>query len=82
MTKDAIARRSSCWKRPVPPTATGGVQAQLRNRQPLADRSSCPQCLRKRPFVEIVEFAAHRQRFLAEQGYAYRIMDSEDLIHP
>ncbi len=26
------------------------------------------------------EFAAHRQRFLAEQGYAYRIMDAEDLV--
>ncbi|GAA1164349.1 DEAD/DEAH box helicase [Ornithinimicrobium humiphilum] len=25
------------------------------------------------------EFAAHRQRFLAEQGYAYRIVDAEDL---
>jgi len=25
------------------------------------------------------DFAAHRQRFLAEQGYAYRIIDSEDL---
>lgn len=25
------------------------------------------------------EFAAHRQRFLAEQGYAYQIIDSEDL---
>lgn len=25
------------------------------------------------------EFAAHRQRFLAEQGYAYRIMDADDL---
>jgi len=25
------------------------------------------------------DFAAHRQRFLAEQGYAYRIMDAEDL---
>jgi DNA excision repair protein ERCC-3 len=25
------------------------------------------------------DFAAHRQRFLAEQGYAYRIVDSEDL---
>jgi DNA excision repair protein ERCC-3 len=25
------------------------------------------------------EFAAHRQRFLAEQGYAYRIVDSDDL---
>jgi DNA excision repair protein ERCC-3 len=25
------------------------------------------------------EFAAHRQRFLAEQGYAYRIIDSSDL---
>ena len=24
------------------------------------------------------EFAAHRQRFLAEQGYAYRIVDAED----
>ena len=27
------------------------------------------------------DFAAHRQRFLAEQGYAYRIVDAEDL-HP
>jgi DNA excision repair protein ERCC-3 len=25
------------------------------------------------------EFAAHRQRFLAEQGYAYRIVDADDL---
>jgi DNA excision repair protein ERCC-3 len=25
------------------------------------------------------DFAAHRQRFLAEQGYAYRIVDSHDL---
>ncbi|HVQ89333.1 MAG TPA: DNA repair helicase XPB [Actinomycetes bacterium] len=27
------------------------------------------------------EFAAHRQRFLAEQGYAYRIIDADDLPH-
>jgi DNA excision repair protein ERCC-3 len=26
------------------------------------------------------EFAAHRQRFLAEQGYAYRIVDADDLM--
>jgi DNA excision repair protein ERCC-3 len=26
------------------------------------------------------DFAAHRQRFLAEQGYAYRIVDAEDLF--
>ncbi len=26
------------------------------------------------------EFAAHRQRFLAEQGYAYRIVDAEDVV--
>jgi DNA excision repair protein ERCC-3 len=26
------------------------------------------------------EFAAHRQRFLAEQGYSYRIVDAEDLV--
>ncbi|WP_156251660.1 DNA repair helicase XPB [Pseudactinotalea terrae] len=26
------------------------------------------------------EFAAHRQRFLAEQGYAYTIVDAEDLL--
>ena len=25
------------------------------------------------------EYAAHRQRFLAEQGYAYRIVNSADL---
>ena len=25
------------------------------------------------------EFAAHRQRFLAEQGYAYRIVDADDV---
>ena len=28
------------------------------------------------------EYAAHRQRFLAEQGYAYRIVDAEDLLGP
>jgi DNA excision repair protein ERCC-3 len=28
------------------------------------------------------EYAAHRQRFLAEQGYAYRIVDAEDLLRP
>ncbi len=26
------------------------------------------------------EFAAHRQRFLAEQGYSYRIMDADDAL--
>lgn len=26
------------------------------------------------------EFAAHRQRFLAEQGYSYRIVDAEDVL--
>ncbi len=26
------------------------------------------------------EFAAHRQRFLAEQGYAYRIIDSDEIL--
>jgi len=26
------------------------------------------------------DFAAHRQRFLAEQGYGYRIMDAEDAL--
>ncbi|MDR7301539.1 DNA repair helicase XPB [Haloactinomyces albus] len=28
------------------------------------------------------DYAAHRQRFLAEQGYAYRIVDSDDLLGP
>jgi DNA excision repair protein ERCC-3 len=28
------------------------------------------------------DYAAHRQRFLAEQGYAYRIVDADDLIGP
>ncbi|MDT7729168.1 MAG: excision repair protein [Actinomycetota bacterium] len=28
------------------------------------------------------EYAAHRQRFLAEQGYAYKIIDAEDLLRP
>ena len=26
------------------------------------------------------DFAAHRQRFLAEQGYAYRIVDADELL--
>ncbi len=26
------------------------------------------------------DFAAHRQRFLAEQGYAYRILDADDVL--
>ncbi|MBP2331762.1 DNA repair helicase XPB [Corynebacterium freneyi] len=28
------------------------------------------------------EYAAHRQRFLAEQGYAYRIVDADELLGP
>ena len=28
------------------------------------------------------DFAAHRQRFLAEQGYAYTIVDADDLLRP
>ena len=28
------------------------------------------------------EYAAHRQRFLAEQGYAYTIVDAADLAGP
>ncbi len=28
------------------------------------------------------EFAAHRQRFLAEQGYSYRIIDADDVLGP
>ena len=28
------------------------------------------------------DFAQHRQRFLAEQGYAYTIVDADDLLHP
>jgi DNA excision repair protein ERCC-3 len=27
------------------------------------------------------EYAAHRQRFLAEQGYAYTIVDADDVLH-
>ena len=26
------------------------------------------------------DYAAHRQRFLAEQGYAYRIVDADDIL--
>jgi len=26
------------------------------------------------------DYAAHRQRFLAEQGYAYRIIDADDVV--
>jgi len=28
------------------------------------------------------DYAQHRQRFLSEQGYAYRIVDAEDVLHP
>ena len=28
------------------------------------------------------EYAAHRQRFLAEQGYAYTILDADDVVGP
>jgi DNA excision repair protein ERCC-3 len=28
------------------------------------------------------DYAAHRQRFLAEQGYAYTIVDADDLLDP
>ena len=32
--------------------------------------------------VTPLEYAAHRQRFLAEQGYAYTIVDADDLMRP
>src|SRR5690606_41314227 len=28
------------------------------------------------------EYAAHRQRFLAEQGYGYTIVDADDVVGP
>jgi len=28
------------------------------------------------------EYASHRQRFLAEQGYAYTIVDADDVLGP
>ena len=28
------------------------------------------------------DYAQHRQRFLSEQGYSYRIIDAEDILHP
>ena len=28
------------------------------------------------------EYAGHRQRFLAEQGYSYQIIDADDLLGP
>ena len=28
------------------------------------------------------DYAAHRQRFLAEQGYGYTIVDADDLLRP
>jgi DNA excision repair protein ERCC-3 len=28
------------------------------------------------------DYAQHRQRFLSEQGYSYRIIDAEDVLHP
>jgi hypothetical protein len=28
------------------------------------------------------DYAQHRQRFLAEQGYTYRIVDADDLLGP
>jgi DNA excision repair protein ERCC-3 len=44
---------------------------------------------RQAPFYTVVardtldaEYAAHRQRFLAEQGYAYTIIDADDLLRP
>src|SRR3978361_605348 len=44
---------------------------------------------RQAPFYTVVsrdtldsEYAAHRQRFLAEQGYAYTIVDADDLLGP
>ncbi len=33
-----------------------------------------------RPLKVDQEYAAHRQRFLAEQGYAYTIVDADDVL--
>ena len=53
----------------------------LRPKQPLADGSQKPArfyAIVSRDTVD-ADFAQHRQRFLAEQGYAYSIMDASDL---
>ena len=40
-------------------------------------------CIRDRSRDTLdADYAAHRQRFLAEQGYAYRITDADDLLGP
>jgi DNA excision repair protein ERCC-3 len=53
----------------------------LRPKKPQADGSQRPArfyAIVARDTVD-ADFAQHRQRFLAEQGYAYRIMDADDI---
>ncbi|MBM4511613.1 hypothetical protein GS425_15915 [Rhodococcus hoagii] len=77
-----------------PAGGVGGVQvsgtfgSRQRRRSGWAD-SCVPSTRRSGTFYSVVardtldaEYAAHRQRFLAEQGYAYRITDADDLLGP
>ena len=75
------------------PTAEVGDQVvgQLRSRQGEAQRAGAapgPKDGITARFYAVVardtvdaDFAQHRQRFLAEQGYSYHIVDAEDVAH-
>ena len=67
--KALIARRTALGGLLVATGAAIGV--------PVVRAANRPQ--KQAPRKPVPTFASHRQRFLAEQGYSYRIIDADDL---
>ena len=89
-TAGRVARsRTSPSTCPRPPSRSRSPARSAPGRRRRSGSAGCcarrPTAARARFYAVVArdtvdqDFAAHRQRFLAEQGYAYRIVDADDL---
>ena len=76
---------STCPRRPSRSRSPGRSgpgrrrRSDLADPRPKADGRGARAAVVARDTVD-QDYAAHRQRFLAEQGYAYRIIDADDVL--
>ena len=80
---------STCRRPPSPSRSPGTFGSRQEEAQRLGRLLRPKDDGRQAHFYSVVardtldtDYAAHRQRFLAEQGYAYRIVDADDLLGP